>query len=617
MKKVLIAIALFLLISNPVSAIDQGKLFTWIKIGDSIAIDEYTIKLADVDRDFTKALLHTYKYGQLYRIDTLPIGNGTLVDNLLIWAEDSFKSEIYPSVLFEIDVPYFKTGQKIKLKDKEIRIVKANQSYAKIDLGYTVIELNKENTYYKDKNFEIKLDPYDYIFKASIKKGEEGYVKYEGISNGKAVLVVNEKTYKLGKGESTYIDDATLMTLLDFNTKEAVIRLDLVDGAYLEIKELPFFEGFLIEGEKVRISKIYEVELSKFISEERVEITLYRAGIMVDKKVLTLDDPYLVHPPVAIKFDYGFGGVTHNLAHVIIFADEELLYQEEGNVTLPIIDVNIDLKETSHIGEIVPLKVFLENKGDGRANNLEVLVYTDGLILKKSLLRLNPGRSFSVTGNITTNKKGYQKVTVELIYEDERGRVYRNVLTRQIAVKDPELTLNAKIVGDYKNITLGKPFTLKVNYEASSSYNSSVVLELTGELFIKGSNRVFIDSPSKGVISLEAIPLKEGNLSIALKSVFPIEKTLDSAVIQVYSPVTTQLIEKVVEKEVCPENATQTITLTNQSQCKPQNITKIVYAPVEKIVKKEVLPIDKASIIAFTSLFVGIVIGSFLLRRKA
>ncbi|WP_167717488.1 hypothetical protein, partial [Thermococcus sp. ES12] len=126
--------------------------------------------------------------------------------------QDSFKSEIYPAVLLEIDVPYFKARETLVLKNKQIEVIKANESYAELNLGYTNVTLSKERPYYRDKNFEIKLNPLNYLFREYIYKDQSGYIIYKGISNGKALLVVKNETYELSKGERTYVDDVTLLT---------------------------------------------------------------------------------------------------------------------------------------------------------------------------------------------------------------------------------------------------------------------------------------------------------------------------------------------------------------------------------------------------------------------
>ncbi|NJE27113.1 hypothetical protein E3E22_10930, partial [Thermococcus sp. MV5] len=142
MRKIIVLLALLLLFSLPVSAQNEGKIFVWLRIGESVTIDTYTIKVVDVDKDFTKALIQVYRYGLLYRMGTISFNEGLMVDDIQIYLQDSFKSEIYPAVLLEIDVPYFKARETLVLKNKQIEVIKANESYAELNLGYTNVTLS-------------------------------------------------------------------------------------------------------------------------------------------------------------------------------------------------------------------------------------------------------------------------------------------------------------------------------------------------------------------------------------------------------------------------------------------------------------------------------------------
>ncbi|AHF81106.1 COG1361 family protein [Thermococcus paralvinellae] len=614
MRKIVILFTLFLLFSIPVSAQNEGKIFVWLKIGESATIGTYTIKVVDIDKDFTRVLIQVYRYGMLYRMGTISLNEGLMVDDIQIYLQDSFKSEIYPAVLLEIDVPYFKAGETLVLKNKQIEVIKANESYAELNLGYTNVTLSKERTYYRDKNFEIKLNPLDYLFREYIYKDQSGDIIYKGISNGKALLVVKNETYELSKGEKIYVDDVTLLTLLEFDENRALVRLDLVNATYLTIKELPYFEGFIAEHEKVRLSKLYELEVSDFIDENQVEVTLYKAGNIVEKKVLSSDNPYMVYYPLAIKFKYGFEGVENNLAYFVVFADEEALKKEEANLTIPILDIKVNLPEEVHLGENVPLNLAVKNVGDAPAKNLEILIFTDDMKHKKFEPLFSPNATITDNSTITIEKKN-QTITIEVLY-DYNGEAYRRIIRHRFKVLEPEITFSAKL-NTPDNATLGVPFNITIAYKANTSYPGSFILTITGEgVTYLSSPTMITESPSEGTFTVEIVPVKTGNLTLKLESSFPKKQLLDTAMISVYQSKKVQIVEKIVEKYINCENITQNITtpVTPTIQC--PNETKIVYAPVEKIVEKEVLPIDKASLIAIISLLLGIVIGSLLLGEK-
>ncbi|NJE08272.1 hypothetical protein E3E31_07010 [Thermococcus sp. M39] len=614
MRKIIVLLALLLLFSLPVSAQNEGKIFVWLRIGESVTIDTYTIKVVDVDKDFTKALIQVYRYGLLYRMGTISFNEGLMVDDIQIYLQDSFKSEIYPAVLLEIDVPYFKARETLVLKNKQIEVIKANESYAELNLGYTNVTLSKERPYYRDKNFEIKLNPLNYLFREYIYKDQSGYIIYKGISNGKALLVVKNETYELSKGERTYVDDVTLLTLLDFDENRALVRLDLVNATYLTIKELPYFEGFIAEHEKVRLSKLYELEVSDFIDENQVEVTLYKAGNIVEKKVLSTDNPYLVYYPLAIKFKYGFEGVENNLAYFIVFVDEDALKEEEANVTLPIVNIKVDLPEKVHLGETVPLNLVITNIGNAPAENLEMLIFTDDMKYRTFSPLLSPNATITANSTVTIEKKN-QSITIELLY-DHDGKTYRRIIEHKFYVLDPEITFSAKLnLPD--NATLGVPFNATVTYTVYTSYPSSFVLTIEGEgITYLSSPTMIAGSPSEGTFTVEIVPVKTGNLTLKLESPFPKKQLLDTATISVYQSKKVQIVEKIVEKYINCENTTQNITTPTTPTIQCPNETKIVYTPVEKIVEKEVLPIGKASLIAIISLLLGIVIGSLLLGEK-
>lgn len=614
MRKVIAILMLLLCLSLPVSAQNEGKIFAWLRIGESVTIDTYTIRVADIDRNFTKALIQIYKHGLLYRMGTISFKEGLMVDDIQIYLQDSFRSEIYPAILLEIDVPYFKAGETLVLKNKQIKIIRANESYAKLNLGYTNVTLSEEKVYYRDKNFEIRLNPLEYLFREYVYKGQNGEIVYKGISNGKAVLIIENKTYELLEGEKVYIDNVTLLTLLEFDENRALVRLDLVNATYLTIKELPYFEGFIAEHEKIRLSKLYEVEVSEFMDENHVEVTLYKAGNMVEKKVLSTDSPYLVYYPLAIKFRYGFEGVKNNLAYFVIFVDEEALKTEEANITLPILDVKIGLPEKVHLGENVPLNLTIRNIGNAPAENLEILVFTDDMKSRTFDPSFPPNGIITDNSTITIEKEN-QSITIEILY-DYDGKTYRRIITHKFEVLNPEITFSAKLnLPD--NATLGVPFNAPVTYTVYTDYPSSFVLTIEGEGITYLSSPIMtVESPSEGNFTVEIVPLKTGNLTLKIASSFPKKQILDTATIPVYQSKKVQIIEKVVEKYINCGNTTQNITTPNQPAIQCPNETKIIYTPVEKVVEKEVLPIGKASLIAIISLLLGIVLGSLLLGEK-
>ncbi len=614
MRKVIAILMLLLCLSLPVSAQNEGKIFAWLRIGESVTIDTYTIRVADIDRNFTKALIQIYKHGLLYRMGTISFKEGLMVDDIQIYLQDSFRSEIYPAILLEIDVPYFKAGKTLVLKNKQIKIIRANESYAKLNLGYTNVTLSEEKVYYRDKNFEIRLNPLEYLFREYVYKGQNGEIVYKGISNGKAVLIIENKTYELLEGEKVYIDNVTLLTLLEFDENRALVRLDLVNATYLTIKELPYFEGFIAEHEKIRLSKLYEVEVSEFMDENHVEVTLYKAGNMVEKKVLSTDSPYLVYYPLAIKFRYGFEGVKNNLAYFVIFVDEEALKTEEANITLPILDVKIGLPEKVHLGENVPLNLTIRNIGNAPAENLEILVFTDDMKSRTFDPSFPPNGIITDNSTITIEKEN-QSITIEILY-DYDGKTYRRIITHKFEVLNPEITFSAKLnLPD--NATLGVPFNAPVTYTVYTDYPSSFVLTIEGEGITYLSSPIMtVESPSEGNFTVEIVPLKTGNLTLKIASSFPKKQILDTATIPVYQSKKVQIIEKVVEKYINCGNTTQNITTPNQPAIQCPNETKIIYTPVEKVVEKEVLPIGKASLIAIISLLLGIVLGSLLLGEK-
>jgi|GEM_PF-2868066 len=614
MRKVIAILMLLLCLSLPVSAQNEGKIFVWLRIGESVTIDTYTIRVADIDRNFTKALIQIYKHGLLYRMGTISFKEGLMVDDIQIYLQDSFRSEIYPAILLEIDVPYFKAGKTLVLKNKQIKIIRANESYAKLNLGYTNVTLSEEKVYYRDKNFEIRLNPLEYLFREYVYKGQNGEIVYKGISNGKAVLIIENKTYELLEGEKVYIDNVTLLTLLEFDENRALVRLDLVNATYLTIKELPYFEGFIAEHEKIRLSKLYEVEVSEFMDENHVEVTLYKAGNMVEKKVLSTDSPYLVYYPLAIKFRYGFEGVKNNLAYFVIFVDEEALKTEEANITLPILDVKIGLPEKVHLGENVPLNLTIRNIGNAPAENLEILVFTDDMKSRTFDPSFPPNGIITDNSTITIEKEN-QSITIEILY-DYDGKTYRRIITHKFEVLNPEITFSAKLnLPD--NATLGVPFNAPVTYTVYTDYPSSFVLTIEGEGITYLSSPIMtVESPSEGNFTVEIVPLKTGNLTLKIASSFPKKQILDTATIPVYQSKKVQIIEKVVEKYINCGNTTQNITTPNQPAIQCPNETKIIYTPVEKVVEKEVLPIGKASLIAIISLLLGIVLGSLLLGEK-
>ncbi|ADT84709.1 COG1361 family protein [Thermococcus barophilus] len=614
MKKVIVILMLLLCFSLPVSAQNESKIFVWLRIGESVTIGTYTIKVVDVDKDFAKALIQVYRYGLLYRMGTISVNEGLMVDNIQIYLEDSFKSEIYPAVLLEIDVPYFKVGESIVLKNKQIEVIKANESYAELDLGYANVTLSKERTYYKDKNFEIKLNPLDYLFREYIYKDQSGDIIYKGISDGKALLVIKNKTYELSKGEKIYVDDVTLLTLLEFDENRALVRLDLVNATYLTVKEMPYFEGFIAEHEKVRLSKLYELEVSNFIDENHVEVALYRAGNMVEKKVLSTDNPYLVYYPLAIKFKYGFAGIRNNLAYFVIFADEKALKREEEGIRIPILDIKVKLPEKVHLGENIPLNLTIRNIGDAPAENLEVIIFTDGMKSRTLTPSFLPNATIIDNSTITIEKEN-QSLIIEILY-DYNGKAYRRIIKHKFEVLDPEITFSAKLnLPD--NATLGVPFNATVTYTIYTNYPSSFVLTIEGNGITYLSSPIMTaESPSEGTFTVEIAPVKTGNLTLKLESLFPKKQILDTATIPVYQFKKVQIVEKVVEKYINCENTTQNITTPNQPAIQCPNETKIVYTPVEKVVEKEVLPIGKTSLIAIISLLLGIVLGSLLLGEK-
>ena len=614
MRKVIAILMLLLCLSLPVSAQNEGKIFAWLRIGESVTIDTYTIRVADIDRNFTKALIQIYKHGLLYRMGTISFKEGLMVDDIQIYLQDSFRSEIYPAILLEIDVPYFKAGETLVLKNKQIKIIRANESYAKLNLGYTNVTLSEEKVYYRDKNFEIKLNPLEYLFREYVYKGQNGEIVYKGISNGKAVLIIENKTYELLEGERVYIDNVTLLTLLEFDENRALVRLDLVNATYLTIKELPYFEGFIAEHEKIRLSKLYEVEVSEFMDENHVEVTLYKAGNIMEKKVLSTDSPYLVYYPLAIKFRYGFEGVKNNLAYFVIFVDEEALKTEEANITLPILDVKIGLPEKVHLGENVPLNLTVKNIGNAPAENLEILVFTDDMKSRTFDPSFSPNAIITDNSTITIEKEN-QTITIEVLY-NYNGKAYRRIITHKFEILNPEITFSAKINAP-KNATLGVPFNATVTYTVYTDYSSSFVLTIEGEGITYLSSPIMTaDSPSEGTFTVEIVPVKTGNLTLKIASSFPKKQILDTATIPVYQSKKVQIIEKVVEKYINYGNTTQNITTPNQPAIQCPNETKIIYTPVEKVVEKEVLPIGKASLIAIISLLLGIVLGSLLLGEK-
>ena len=532
MRKVIAILMLLLCLSLPVSAQNEGKIFVWLRIGESVTIDTYTIRVADIDRNFTKALIQIYRYGLLYRMGTISFKEGLMVDDIQIYLQDSFRSEIYPAILLEIDVPYFKAGKTLVLKNKQIKIIRANESYAELNLEYTNVTLSEEKVYYRDKNFEIKLNPLKYLFREYIYKNQNGEIVYKGISNGKAVLIIENKTYELLEGERVYIDNVTLLTLLEFDENRALVRLDLVNATYLTIKELPYFEGFIAEHEKIRLSKLYEVEVSEFIDENHVEVTLYKAGNMVEKKVLSTDSPYLVYYPLAIKFRYGFEGVKNNLAYFVIFVDEEALKTEEANITLPILDVKIGLPEKVHLGENVPLNLTVKNIGNAPAENLEILVFTDDMKSRTFDPSFSPNAIITDNSTITIEKEN-QTITIEVLY-NYNGKAYRRIITHKFEVLDPEITFSAKLnLPD--NATLGVPFNATVTYTVYTDYSSSFVLTIEGEGITYLSSPIMTaDSPSEETFAVEIVPVKTGNLTLKIASSFPKKQILDTATIPVY-----------------------------------------------------------------------------------
>ncbi len=431
-RRIVLFMAIMLLISPEVFA--SSSIQGWVQVPGGIDIGGVRIAFDDVSVQ-DRSMFITLKGKGLNTMTTIPMGsilktnegeyNFTFTFNHLMINNPSY-SDIY------LQFPYLLEGESIAFDGYRIYLKSISHRTAVLQLSYG--NSTKEITYRgKEINFEnlrisLSLMPimFDgYLYKGQREKIGEWNVTFDGYNitkeNGNLIeivrLKINQKEYfsEIGKTIEAEGLEIEVKDLIGSEYLRTKIRLI---GAYINVKILPYFDGWISEGKTTKLGP-YVIKVENIFG-NKVYISIQNSCGMPLKTALI--------PVGNLTYVFSYGGLSigaletreqENEMQVRIVA---MFNEDQIPKIQDIAFLNVSFKTPSNAKQYIPFKVNVTLKNTGKSD------------LKYVEILPNISKNFEILGEypkyIPVIKKG-QKIEFQMLI---KPKAYGNLTIGNIKV---------------------------------------------------------------------------------------------------------------------------------------------------------------------------------------
>ncbi len=611
-KRMVLFIALILLISP--KALATSSIQGWVQVPGDISIGEVRISIDDISIQ-DRSMFLTLEGGGLNIMTTIPMGytlkagEYNLTVNSIMINNPSY-SNIY------LQFPYLLQGENITFDKYKILLKSVSPGTAVLQLSYG--NSTKEITYRgRTINFEnlrvsLGLMPtlFDgYLYRGQTERIGEWNITFEGYNvtneNGNLIeivrLKVNQKEYfsEIGKTIEAEGLEIEVKDLIGSEYLRTKIRLI---GAYINVKILPYFDGWISEGKTTRLGP-YVIKVENIFGNKAYISIQNSCGMPLKTALITIGN---------LTYMFSYGGLSIGAletrerenemqVRLVAMLDEEKIPKIQNTAFL-----NVSFKTPQNAEQYVPFKAYvvLKNTGKSDLKYIEILpniskdfeilggypkyipVIKRGQKIEFPLL-LKPKTSGNLTiGNIKVSAHApyplscYGLESVEFSSEIKKIFVQRAILRYGIKLSSKDGKIGESI-----------PLNISVTNMGNSNIPFDLTIAIPPGFGVIGKNltmygkwlqlRDSINPNQTRIYHLSLIPLKAGKYEI-IGVVNVNNKLFQNSTVIAISKLTTENNVSTVPVQ------NNTETETENTTCQPKVVTQIIKVPVPQNATVEV-----------------------------
>ncbi|NJE76911.1 hypothetical protein [Thermococcus sp. ES12] len=599
MKKLLVLFLAFMLLPGVAAS---SSITGWLQFPARVGVYDGDILIKDISLSDGSVLVYPAGLG----MRVVPIGGSILWDGYSFSFNDALYSSGVSYLNLSYTFPYLLEGEKLFVGGYEVSLKSVSEKGGTLVVsdGETSKEIycaaGKEVSY---ENMRISLTSMPILFDGYLRRsknvsiGEWSVVFYNytvSSENGQLTEIVdirvNGKQYLAEPGETIDADGLLISTgeLVGSEYLKATIRLK---GAYLRVKVLPSFDGWLREGKTEKLGP-YLIKVDKIFDDSAYVSIMNPCGRVIRSGFITIGNfssgmyygGLLIGSTASRKRD---GAME---IHVVAFIDEEKV-PRVSDVAL----LNVSFLAPGNATQFVPFdaRITITNEGPSDLKYVEVSLnlsdgfkalgdypaYFEEIPKGKSVeipLKILPEKAGNLSlGNVVVTGHAPYALScygVEQVSFSSENRVV-DVAPAKIGYLVKVSALNGSVGGEIPlNVTVintgnvGLPFTLTV---ALPKGFASIAENFTA--YGKWLTRTDVLPPNGSrTYSLTVIPLVPGEYEISAGVESHGEVFYNSTTIRV-----------VGEASITPGNSSLGISNeSTNSTCEPKVVTEVIKVPV-------------------------------------
>lgn len=383
MRKIFVIFLLAMLIIPGAAA--SSTITGWIAFSEPIGWGKGEVTIDDISMTDYSLLLHLGNGSKRERVVVPYEGNVSWGDYFLkVHSAVYSDSESYANVTYTF--PYLLLGERVRIGGYEVYLKSVNEESGVLIIsnrtGFKNLTIKAGETA-EFKNMRISLTPMPLLFRGYLKKGSPKkverwnleFVNFSVIAEGgelkeEITLRVNGANYKVEPGDKLVTENLAIDVedLIGSDHLKVTVKLR---GAYIDVKMLPDFEGWIQEGKTTMIGP-YLVRIETVAKGYAVVSIMNTCGRVLKRTSMSIG-------PVSAGIYYNGmllgalstrenGGVKE--VYAVAFLDENRLPKPEKIALL-----NITMEAPQRITQLVPFEVTvkLKNEGSGDLKYLEVI----------------------------------------------------------------------------------------------------------------------------------------------------------------------------------------------------------------------------------------------------